>query len=220
MAEGPETGNSNCRGQGKLIDARQWSEFLERHAKTLWSCDFLTVKTWTTKGIVDLFVLFYIHPESRQVILGGISANPDAKWMQQQARNATMLMEERGYPIEYLIRDRDGKFVKEFDAIFAAEDAEVVRTAVRSPNMNAFAERFAQTLRVELLDHFCIFGEKHLRYLINEFLAHYHKHRPHQSLDNKPPDSSEPCTLPFPGSKVVCEERLGGLLKSYSRVAA
>lgn len=133
------------RGKG------MWSDFLTRHAKTLWACDFLTVKTWTTKGIVDLFVLFYIHPSSRQVILGGISANPDAKCMQQQARNATFLMEERGCPIKYLIRDRDGKFAKEFDAIVAAEGAEVVRTVVRSPNMNAFAERFAQTLRVELL---------------------------------------------------------------------
>ena len=86
--------------------------------------------------------------------------------------------------------------------------------------MNAHAECWVQTLRLECLDHFCVFGEKHLWYLINELITHYHKHRPHQSLYNEPPDGSKPCTLPFPGSKVVCEERLGELLKSYSRIAA
>jgi putative transposase len=73
---------------------------------------------------------------------------------------------------------------------------------------------------VECLDHFCIFGEKHLRHLITEYLAFYHQDRPHQGLDNVPPNGGEPCILAFPGSVVRCQERLGGLLKSYSRIAA
>jgi hypothetical protein len=72
------------------------------------------------------------------VILGSISANPDAKWMQQQARNATMLMEERGHLVSHLIRDHDGKFAKEFDAIFEAEGAEIVKVGPRAPNMKGW----------------------------------------------------------------------------------
>ncbi len=78
-----------------------WSDFLARHVATLWASDFLTVKTWTTRGIVDLSVLFFIHPGTRKVFIGGVSANPDAAWMKQQARNATLRMEELGHPVSH-----------------------------------------------------------------------------------------------------------------------
>lgn len=90
---------------GRKRSQGTWSDFLTRHAKTLWACDFLTVKTWTTKGVVDLFVLFYIHQDSRKVFSAVSVRTPDAKWMQQQARNATFLMEERGHQVKYLLRD-------------------------------------------------------------------------------------------------------------------
>ncbi len=199
-----------------------WSEFLERHAATLWASDFLTVKTWTTRGIVDLSVLFFIHPGTRKVFIGGVSANPDAAWMKQQARNATMRMEEMGHPVTHLIIDHDGKYAKEFDAIFEAEGAELKRVGPRAPNLNATAERFAFTLRHELLDHFCILGEKHLRHLLNEFVRrYYHFERPHQGIDNVPPMADEePSTVKFTAGRVRCRKRLGGLLKSYYRSAA
>jgi len=80
-----------------------------------------------------------------------------------------------------------------------------------------------QTLRKECLDHFVVCGEKHLRHLVKEFVAHYHEERPHQGRGNVPlsvPDPDNPPTLPFPKGEVVCRERLGGLLKHYSRAAA
>jgi len=131
--------------------------------------DFLSVKTWTSKGLVDLSVLFFIHPGTRKVFISGISANPDAAWMRQQARNATMQMEDLGLPAAYFVIDHDTKYTKEFDSIFEAEDATIVRVGPRSPNLNAYSERFAQTLRQECLDHFVVFGERHLRHLLTEF---------------------------------------------------
>jgi putative transposase len=116
-----------------------WSEFLERHAKSLRASDFLQVQTTTTKGMVDLLVLFFIHPQSKPAIISGITANPNSAWGTQQARNVTIDIENLGFPTpEVLIIDHDSK-------------------STRS-SMNAFAERFAQTLRHECLDHFLIGG--------------------------------------------------------------
>jgi putative transposase len=95
----------------------------------------------------------------------------------------------------------------------------------RLPNMNAYAERFVQTVKLECLDHFVCFGVEHLRYIVSEFLTHYNQHRPHQSLNNRPipeaeVDADSPSVLRLPSGEVACEERLGGLLKHYYRKAA
>jgi putative transposase len=197
-----------------------WTDFLERHAATLWASDFLTVKTWTTRGIVDVFVLFFLHPGTRKAFVAGVSANPGPDWMKQQARKATMKMEELGLPPKYLILDHDSKYTKDFDAVFVAEGAEIIRVGPKAPNLNAHAERFAQTLRHELLDHFVVFGEKHLRYLLSEFLHHYAQERPHQGIGNVPLAGSPPAVIPFPHGRVRCKKRLGGLLRHYHRTAA
>jgi putative transposase len=197
-----------------------WTDFLRRHAATLWASDFLTVKAWTTRGIVDVFVLFFLHPGSRKAFVAGVSASPSPTWVKQQARNATMRMEELGRPPRYLLIDHDGKYTKAFDAVFGAEGATVQRVGPRAPNLNAHAERFAQTLRQECLDHFVIFGEKHLRHLLSEFLTHYNAERPHQGIGNVPLDGEPPAILKFPSGWVRCRKRLGGLLRHYHRAAA
>ena len=207
---------SPTRGKGT------WSEFLERHVKTLWASDFLSVKSLTTKGFVDLFVLFFIHPGTRRVIISGITTNPNSSWMKQQARNVTGEIRDLGFPApEVLIIDHDTKYTKEFDANFESEGTEVKRVGPIAPNLNAYAERFAQTLRVECFDHFVVCGEKHLRHLISEFLEHYHDERPHQNLANAPPCQQEETILPFvKDQRIHRRERLGGFLKHYFRKAA
>lgn len=196
-----------------------WSEFLTRHAATLWASDFLTVKSWTARGIVDLSVLFFIHPGTRKVFLGGVSANPDAAWMKQQARNATLQMEEMGHPVTYLIIDHDGKYTKEFDAIFESEDAKVQRVGPRAPNLNAHAERFVQSLRNECLDHFVFCGEKHVRHVLTEYLTHYNAERPHQGIGNVLLTDDAKTPKPKKG-RINCRKRLGGLIRHYHRSAA
>jgi putative transposase len=122
-----------------------------------------------------------------------------------------------------LLRDNDTKYTKEFDAVLESEGVEVKRVTPISPNLNAYAERFVQSISQECLDHFLIFGEDHLRHLCTEYLAYYHQDRPHQSLKNEPlrgPPTLPPETSLLPVPAVRRGERLGGLLKSYSRVAA
>jgi hypothetical protein len=135
---------------------------------------------------VDLHILFFIHVGTRRVIVSGVTANPDSAWVTQQARNAAMEMADLGLPARFLLRDHDAKFAGGFDAVFGAEGAEVKRVGPVAPNLNAYAERFAQTLRRECLDHFLILGEGHLRHIVGEFVEHYNGERPHQARGNVP----------------------------------
>ncbi|MEX2170033.1 MAG: integrase core domain-containing protein [Pirellulales bacterium] len=121
------------------------------------------------------------------------------------------------------MRDRDGKFANGFDDIVKSKNAEVRLTAFRSPNENAFVERFVQSIKTECLDHFLVFGEKHFDYLCREFVDYYHADRPHQGLDNRliiqrPPPKE--CAPTVPLGQVECRKRLGGVLNSYHRAAA
>jgi putative transposase len=127
---------------------------------------------------------------------------------------------EQGLPPRYLLRDHDSKFTRGFDEVVGSEGAEVIAVGPHLPNMNAYAERFVETIKAECLSHFTFFGEKHLLYVIREFLAHYHTARPHQGLGNVPlsGEVADPVDV-LRIEDVVCEERLGGLLKSYRRAA-
>lgn len=195
-----------------------WHGFVKRHASTLWACDFFTKKTWTTDGLVDYFVLFFIHIESRRVFVTGMTAHPDSRWVLQQARNFVLLTDQEAVASTHLIRDFDSKFTQAFDALLEAEGIESVKVGPAAPNLNAFAERFVLSIKSECLDHFVVFGEEHLRYLIDEYVAHYLTERAHQGVGNVPLtiNAGDPPTE----GEVVCKERLGGLLKHYERKAA
>ena len=115
-----------------------------------------------------------------------MSAHPDRKWVAQQARNAAMHFAEQPQKPTILLRDNDGKFSPEFDQILEAEGMRVKKIVPVSPNLNAYAERWVQSVKQECLQHFVVFGEEHLRYLVFEYLAHYNAERPHQGKDNLP----------------------------------
>lgn len=207
------------RGEGT------WSDFVRRHAATLWAADFLSVRTLTATGVVELYILFYIHVGSRRVIASAPTANPDSAWVAQQARNASMQMQDWNVGATHLIIDRDSKFTDSLDAVLEAEGAEVIRVGPAAPNLSPFAERWVRTLRQECLDQFLICGEAHLRHLVGEFVEHYNLERPHQGVGNVPlpevgVEQAEPSVLPIPVGEVKCRTRLGGLLKHYYRDAA
>jgi len=145
---------------GPKRGAGTWDDYLTRRAATLWAADFLSVNTWTIAGFVDLFLLVFIHIGTRRVIASDPTAHPNGEWVTQQARNATMTMDDWGLPITGLIIDHDTKFTDGFDTVMESEGAEVHRVGPMAPNLNAYAERFIQTLRTECLDHFVICGEK------------------------------------------------------------
>jgi putative transposase len=194
-----------------------WASFIRQHRDVLWATDFFTTEIWTRWGLTTYYVLFFIQVQSRRIVLGGISQNPNEGWMKQTARNVTSsdgpLVKAR-----YLIHDRDAKYTPSFDQILKAAGAVVVRLPPQSPNLNAFAERFVKSIKTECLEQFVLFGENSLRHVIREYLAHYHAERNHQGIEN---------VIPFPDQRlearegtIVKAERLGGLLNFYHRRAA
>jgi transposase InsO family protein len=179
--------------------------------------DFFTVDVWTARGLMTHYVLFVIHNGSRVVEIAGITTNPNAEFMAQVARNLTDPVDGFLRGMGYLILDQDTKFTEQFERILKDAGLKLVTTACQAPNMNAIAERFVGSAKRECLDWMILFGERHLRRALREFLAHYHEERPHQGLRNEliAPQRGEP---PERG-KAVTGERLGGLLRSYRYVA-
>jgi transposase InsO family protein len=117
----------------------------------------------------------------------GVTAHPTGAWTAQQARNLLMDLGERAGQFRFLIRDRDSKFTSVFDEVFAGSGMRIIKTPVRSPGANSFAERHVGTLRRECLDHLLIYGERHLWRLLAEYAQHYNGHRPHQSREQRSP---------------------------------
>jgi putative transposase len=164
--------------------------------------------------------LFFIHVGTRRVKISGMTVQPNGPWVEQQARNLIYELAECGEKATYLIKDGDTKFTEKFDQVFESEGIKVKRIPYRSPNLNAFAERYVQSVKQECLDQFIVFGESHLEYLLREYEDYYNTVRPHQGLGNRAIGSAPPVSAPIDLSEVECDERLGGLLRHYYRRAA
>ena len=197
-----------------------WTDFIRAHMSVLAGTDFFSVEVLTLRGLVTYYVLFFIRLESRHVEVAGITQHPNEAWMKQIARNVTM--DEWGFldNCRYLIHDRDTKYCQSFRDIIESGDVKTLPLPARSPNLNAFAERWVKSVKEECLSKLILFGEASLRRTLREYLVHYHVERNHQGKDN---------VLLFPAAtkatnhgdgKVGCKERLGGLLKYYHREAA
>ena len=165
------------------------------------ACDFFTVETI---ALQRLYVLFFIELGSRRVHLAGCTANPTGPWVTQQARQFAWTLQERPGSFRFLIRDRDSKFTRDFDAVFASEGIQIIKTPLRAPKADAIAERFVRTVRAECLEWLLIVNRRHLERVLRVFARHYNSHRPHRSLDLKPPDplawQLQACTRPRPSS--------------------
>ena len=195
-----------------------WSAFIRVHLALLAETDFFTAEVLTLHGLVTYYVLFFIHLESRRVDIAGMTVHPDEPWMQQIARNATMegcgaLRDSR-----YLLHDRDTKYTQSFRAIIASGQVEPLLLPARSPNLNAYVERWVRSVKEECLSKVILFGERSLRRALSEYVEHFHAERNHQGKGN---------VLLFPrGAKICrdgpvqCRERLGGLLRYYHQEAA
>jgi putative transposase len=196
-----------------------WKEFIRAHMEVLVATDFFTAEVWTLGGLVTYDVLFFIHLSSRKVHIAGMTPQPNHAWMMQVARNVTM--EQWGFlsPGQYLIHDRDGKYGPAFQQLIDAAGVMRVPLPPRSPNLNAYAERWVRSVKEECLSRLILFGEASLRHALTQYVEHFHHERNHQGKGNVRlfPAISQDLACQGP---IQCRERLGGLLKYYTHEAA
>jgi len=197
-----------------------WKDFIAAHMAVLTGADFFTVEVLTWRGLVTYYVLFFLYLETRRVSLAGITRHPTGEWMAQMGRNAIDETSGSLRQQRYLLHDRDTKFCKEFRETLAAGGVKCLRLPARSPNLNAFAERWVRSVREECLSKLILFGEGSLTRALNQFQEHYLFERNHQGKGNIllfPKGDQLPTSY---GPSIESLQRLGGLLRYYYRPAA
>ena len=191
----------------------------------LYACDFFNVEVLGVFGAVRYSVFFVIRLETREVEIAGMRVNPNGEWMKQVARNLTDPFDGFLRDARYLVHDADPLFTAAFKAVLKppgslkGEGVTCVQIPPRSPNCNPHSERFVKSIKYECLRNFVFFGERHLRYVINEYMAHYHEERFHQGIGSKlirPTSANDNAAA----GEINCRSRLGGLLNFYYREAA
>ena len=195
-----------------------WREFVRAHAESMIACDFFTVDTlWLGR----LYVLFFLELGSRRVHVAGCTANPDGRWIAQQARQLAWSLSERATPARFLIHDRDSKFSRAFDDVFRSEGVETIGTPFRAPQANSFAERWVGTVRRDCLDWLLITSPRHLERVLRVYADHYNTHRPHRALGLTPPIPGARLHLVAsnPPEQLHRRDRLGGLIHEYAQAA-
>jgi transposase InsO family protein len=193
-----------------------WNQFLKAHWSVLAAADFFTVEVWSPRGLITFYVFFVIELATRRIEIAGITSNPNDAWMMQIGRNLTDPVDGFLAKKEFLILDRDSKFSLAFRDLLKHAGVEVVRLPYRSPNLNAYSERFVRSIKDECLSRMIFFGERSLRKAAREYTAHYHKERNHQGIGNRLIESGPASTL----GALECVQRLGGILRFYHRGAA
>ena len=195
-----------------------WREFLKAHWEVLAAADFFTVELWTATGLTRYVVLFVIELATRRVHIAGITSEPDGAWVVQCSRQLTDAVDGFLLGKRFLLHDRDPLCTAMFRETLAAAGVDTIRPPPKSPNLNAFAERFVRSIKESCLDRLILFREASVRRAVREFVAHDHEERNHQGLGNVlivPAGDQMPIH-----NRVACRERLGGLLKYYHRAAA
>ncbi len=191
-----------------------WRQFMHAQAATMLATDFFHVDCAVT--LQRLYCLFVMEVGSRYVHILGVTANPDGPWTVQQIRNLMMDLGDRAAGFRFLVRDRAGQFTEAFDAVLAGAGIEVVKIPPRSPRANAYAERFMLTARSEVTDRMLIFGQRHLRTILDRYEAHYNGRRPHRSRQLHPPRPDH-SVADLAKERIKRRPVLGGLINEYGR---
>jgi putative transposase len=192
-------------------------------ASHLVATDFFTVDTVLFHR---LYVLFFVGVGRRRIWITGVTPHPNAAWVTQQARNVSTDLADARVDPKFLVHDRDTKYVASFDEVFRSEGAQILKTPFRTPNANAYAERFVRTVRSECLDHLLVVNAGHLERILRSYAQHYNGHRPHQGLSQeipvptpRSPESPAAPTLPMHHRHIRRHDRLGGLIHEHELAA-
>ncbi|MCP3856085.1 MAG: transposase [Actinomycetia bacterium] len=190
-----------------------WTQFMRSQAA---ACEFAAVDTALLRRY---YLLFFIDVSTREVFFAGITAHPTGAWTTQAARNLFLRHHDRLADAGALVRDRGSQFIDTFDEIFRTDGLKILKTPARTPVANAFAERWIGTLRRELLDRTIIWNQGQLERLVVDYIDHYNAHRPHRSLDQRPPFGTEPRLADPSHLRVVKSTRCDGLIHEYQHAA-
>ncbi len=193
-----------------------WRQFLRAPASTMLACDFFPVDCAVTLQRISVF--FVLEVAHRSVHLLGATTNPDGRWTTQHARNLVMDHGDRIPQFRDLVRDRAGQFTASFDAVLADVGIQVVRIPPRCPRANCVAQRFVRTLRAELTDRMLIFGQRHLRLVLAQYVRHDNGQRPHPARELRPPQPTHP-VADLNYERIKRRPVLGGLINEYERAA-
>ena len=192
-----------------------WTQFLASQTTEIIACDTFVVDTVMLR---QLHVLFFIEHHTRRVHLAGVTSNLTGNWCTRAARNLAMAIGLHRF--RFLIRDRAPTFVDQFDTVFRADSINVIRSPPGAPKANTYTERFVPTARRELLDRTLIGNEHQLHRLLVEYLEHYNSHRPHRSLNQRPPDTADlEVAEPVPIDKIRRRPILSGPINEYHSAA-
>ena len=194
-----------------------WRTFLGAHWDSIAAADFTTVEVWTRSGLVKFYILVVMHLKTRRIEIAGATPHPNSEWMQQVGRNLTDCVDGFLRLSTHIILDRDTKHFP-LRRILKSSDIEMVVLPPKSPNLNAYLERFMRSLKSECLNRLIFFGEASLLRALREFGRHFHTERNHQGLGNRIIDPGE--EVGRTDGDIRCRNRLGGLLRHYYRSAA
>ena len=208
-------------GPGETI----WRKFIRLHINTLVACDFFTKAIITPMGPRLAYILVFIHAGSRRIFMSPATYNPYGGWVEQQARNVMMWLDDQRLESKYILHDRDAKFSTQFGVVFRQSGFRQLRIPAVAPNANAFAESWIGSFKRECLNHFSCFSLGHLDHIAQTYSGYYNQLRPHQGLGNRtlieaatgPPDELN--DVPNEVGRVRSKRFLGGLLQHYYRAA-
>jgi putative transposase len=193
-----------------------WPQFLRSQAEAILACDFFTA------GLLDgaqAYVLAIIEHATRRIRILGVTLHPTGAWTAQQARNLIMDLGEQAHRVKFVIRDRGSNFAATFDAVLADAEIRTVLCNVRTPRMNAIAERWIGGCRRELLDRTLVWNQHHLRRILREYETHHNQHRPHRSLHGAAPLKPLPEPVDLDQHRVRRHTRVGGQINEYRLLA-
>ena len=193
-----------------------WPQFLRSQAEAILACDFFTADLLDG---TQAYVLAVIEHASRRIRILGVTLHPTGEWTAQQARNLMMDLGEQAHRVKFMIRDRGSNYTAAFDAVLADAGIRTVLCNIRTPRMNAIAERWIGGCRRELLDRTLIWNQAHLRRILRQYETHHNQHRPHRSLDSAAPLKLLPEPVQLEQHRVRRHPRVGGMVNEYRLVA-
>jgi putative transposase len=211
----PQAWGKPTRSGGPAPSSHQ---FLTNEAQGIIAVDFFHLDTVLGNR---LYSLAFLEHGTRRLHITGVTAHPTRDWAVQQARNLAADLGTSVDSMRFLLRDRDDKYSPAFDAVFQAEEINILKSAPRAPRMNAHCERIIRTLRSEVCDHVLVLNASHAQEILARYQRHYNEHRPHQSRHQLPPNADrQPATVHDLDSRRLLRTRvLGGLINEYRYTA-